>query len=184
MTRQHITSNQPRNRKRRSHCSPWLLVGIAGAACLLMLLIPAACVFALPADGNGNYTQILCADPASEEGLGISGMPEGLTNPASIITWQISTTEVNCVSGHMIPGRGVPMAVGQANTYGQGTLEWHPFEGLLMALVAWTRKDVRDATNEAAVSAGVSPRSRPAGVGRSDGERRVGSVGVQRAVAA
>jgi len=24
-----------------------------------------------------------------------------------------------------------------------GTLEWHPFDGLLVALVAWTRKDVR-----------------------------------------
>jgi hypothetical protein len=63
-------------------------------------------------------------------------------------------------------------------------LEWHPFEGLLMTLVAWTRKDVRDATKQTAVSARVSPLSRAAGVGRQDREGRIGSVGLQRAVAA
>jgi hypothetical protein len=121
MTKTHTTTTPPRRSTRRSQRTPWLLARIAVAACLLMLLIPAASVFALPADGGGNYTQILCADPASEEGLGISGMPEGLTNPASIATWQVATSEVNCSSGHMLPGRGVPMAVGQGNTYAQGT---------------------------------------------------------------
>jgi hypothetical protein len=33
------------------------------------------------------------------------------------------------------------------------TLEWTRFDGQQMALVAWTRKDVRHATNETAVSA-------------------------------
>ncbi len=88
---------------------------------LLAVLGTAAPALALPADGNGNYTQILCANPSSEEGLGISGMPEGLTNPASIDTWQVTTTEVNCADGRITPTRGVPMAVGQTNTYPQGT---------------------------------------------------------------
>jgi hypothetical protein len=94
-----------------------LAVGLACAALAGLLIAPAA--FALPADGNGNYTQILCANPATEEGLGISGMPEGLSNPASVDTWQIS--EVDCGSGRMTPVRGVPMSVGQGNTYPQGT---------------------------------------------------------------
>ncbi len=108
----------PRTDTRHRHVSVALL---AGVACSLLsgLLTPSA--LALPADGNGNYTQILCANPATEEGLGLSGMPEGLSNPASIDTWQITTSEVNCASGHMTPNRGVPMAVGQGNTYPQGT---------------------------------------------------------------
>jgi hypothetical protein len=84
-------------------------------------LLAAPSAFALPANGNGNYTQILCANPSTGEGLGISGMPEGLTNPASIDTWQVTTSEVDCASGRMTPNRGVPMAVGQDNTYGGGT---------------------------------------------------------------
>lgn len=63
-------------------------------------------------------------------------------------------------------------------------LEWHPFDGLVMALVAWTRKDVRYATNETAVSAGVPGRGRAAGAGRPVRQRRSGELGVQRAVAA
>jgi hypothetical protein len=77
--------------------------------------------YAATPDGNGNYTQILCADPATEDGLGISGMPEGLTNPASIDLWQSTTSEVNCSSGRMSGTRGVPMKVGFSTTYGQGT---------------------------------------------------------------
>ena len=63
-------------------------------------------------------------------------------------------------------------------------LEWHPFDGLLMALVAWTRKDASDATNQTAVSAGVSPRSCAARAVGQNREGRIGCVGVQRAVAA
>ena len=93
-----------------------------GFACALLVgLLVAPCTLALPANGSGNYTQILCANPSSEEGLGIPGMPEGLTNPASIDTWQVTTSQANCASGHLTPNRGVPMAVGQGNTYGQGT---------------------------------------------------------------
>jgi hypothetical protein len=93
-----------------------------GFACALLAgLLVAPCTLALPANGNGNYTQILCANPSSEEGLGIPGMPEGLSNPASIDTWQITSSEVDCAGGRMTPVRGVPMAVGQSNTYGQGT---------------------------------------------------------------
>ncbi len=88
---------------------------------LLAVLGPAVRAMASPADGNGNYTQILCANPTSEDGLGIVGMPEGLTNPASVDTWQVTTTDVDCASGRMTPAQGVPMAVGQANTYPQGT---------------------------------------------------------------
>jgi hypothetical protein len=76
---------------------------------------------AVSTDGNGNYTQILCADPATEDGLGISGMPEGLSNPASIDLWQSTTSEVNCSSGRMSGTRGVPMKVGFSTTYAQGT---------------------------------------------------------------
>jgi hypothetical protein len=99
------------------------IVGLAAVLSCAALAGPLAAspALALTADGNGNYTQILCANPSSEEGLGISGMPEGLSNPASIDTWQVSTSEVNCASGHMTPNRGVPMTVGQSNTYAQGT---------------------------------------------------------------
>jgi hypothetical protein len=86
--------------------------------CSFLLVTPAR---ALPSDGGGNYTQILCADPSSGEGLGITGMPEGLTNPASTILWQITTSQVNCASGAMSSGRGVPMSVGFSTTYAQGT---------------------------------------------------------------
>jgi hypothetical protein len=48
-------------------------------------------------------------------------MPEGLSNPASIDLWQVAAAEVDCGSGPMTSGRGVPMAVGQTNTYAQGT---------------------------------------------------------------
>ena len=115
MTTRHTTTT------RQSRRAPRLLELIVLATSLFTLAIPAAPALALPADGNGNYTQILCADPASEDGLGISGMPEGLTNPATLDTWQISSTEVNCAAGRMTPGRGVPMAVGQTNSYPEGT---------------------------------------------------------------
>jgi hypothetical protein len=93
-----------------------------GLACAVAgWLALAAPALALPPNGAGNYTQLLCADPATGEGLGTAGMPEGLTNPASIDTWQISSTEVDCASGAMTRARGVPMAVGQGNTYPQGT---------------------------------------------------------------
>jgi len=96
----------------------WALGLLAAAG-----LVSASSAYAggLPADGSGNYTQILCANPQTEEGLGISGMPEGLSNPASIDTWQVTTSEVDCGSGRMTPRRGVPMTVGQSSTYGQGT---------------------------------------------------------------
>jgi hypothetical protein len=99
------------------------MVGLAAvfACASLAGSLAAPSSFALTADGTGNYTQILCANPASEEGLGISGMPEGLSNPASTDLWQVATSEVNCAGGHMTPNRGVPMAVGQTNTYAQGT---------------------------------------------------------------
>jgi hypothetical protein len=48
-------------------------------------------------------------------------MPEGLSNPASIDLWQATTAEVNCGAGAMTSSRGVPMRVGQTNTYAQGT---------------------------------------------------------------
>lgn len=96
-----------------------MAAGFASVSLAGLFLAPSA--FPLPANGNGNYTQILCADPSTGEGLGISGMPEGLTNPASIDTWQVTTSEVDCGSGRMTPVHGVPMAVGQGNTYPQGT---------------------------------------------------------------
>lgn len=122
MTTQTTTTltTRPRTRMLRWR-SPRSLARVTLTACLLALGIMAPQAFALPADGNGNYTQILCASPTSEEGLGISGMPEGLSNPASIDTWQITSSEVNCAAGRMLPDRGVPMAVGQTNTYAQGT---------------------------------------------------------------
>ena len=87
---------------------------------LLGLVLPAT-AGALPSNGGGNYTQVLCANPTTGEGLGFSGMPEGLSNPASIDLWQSTAAEVNCGSGPMTPGRGVPMKVGFSTTYGQGT---------------------------------------------------------------
>jgi hypothetical protein len=76
---------------------------------------------ALPPDGGGNYTQILCANPATGDGLGLSGMPEGLSNPASTDLWQVTAAEVDCGTGRITSSRGAPMLVGQTNTYGQGT---------------------------------------------------------------
>ena len=87
---------------------------------LLGFVLPAT-AGALPSNGGGNYTQVLCANPTTGEGLGFSGMPEGLSNPASIDLWQSTAAEVNCGSGPMTPGRGVPMKVGFSTTYGQGT---------------------------------------------------------------
>ena len=108
----------PRTEQRRRILTGALVVlGVS----LLLVLVRAPSARALPPDGSGNYTQILCANPATEEGLGLPGMPEGLTNPASIDTWQVTTAEVDCGSGRMTPARGVPMAVGQTNTYPQGT---------------------------------------------------------------
>jgi hypothetical protein len=115
-TAPHNTETQAAIHRRR-----WMRNAITLGITLVIWLAPASAVHALPADGNGNYTQILCADPSTGDGLGISGMPEGLTNPASIDTWQITTSEVDCGSGAMTASRGVPMAVGQGNTYGQGT---------------------------------------------------------------
>jgi hypothetical protein len=95
---------------------------LAGVACALLLaLVMPAVAGALPADGDGTYTQILCANPSTGEGLGLSGMPEGLSNPASIDLWQSTASEVNCGAGPMTSSRGVPMRVGQTNTYAQGT---------------------------------------------------------------
>ncbi len=96
--------------------------GLVMLTCALLLgLLSAPTTQALPANGGGNYTEILCANPSTGEGLGLSGMPEGLSNPASIDAWQVTTAEVNCASGPMTSIRGVPMQVGQGNTYGQGT---------------------------------------------------------------
>jgi predicted nuclease of restriction endonuclease-like (RecB) superfamily len=58
-------------------------------------------------------------------------------------------------------------------------LEWHQFEGLVMALVAWTRKDASDATNESAVSAGVSPRGCAVGPRWAEREGRCGEPWLQ-----
>jgi hypothetical protein len=62
--------------------------------------------------------------------------------------------------------------------------EWTRFDGQQMALVAWTRKDVRYATNERAVSAGVSPGGCRAGARWSERQRRSRELGLQRSVAA
>ncbi len=108
----------PRSEQRRHVLSGALVV----LTCSLLLgLVTASSAWALPADGSGNYTQILCANPATGEGLGLSGMPAGLSNPASIDLWQVTAAEVDCGTGPMTSGRGVPMAVGQTNTYAQGT---------------------------------------------------------------
>jgi hypothetical protein len=48
-------------------------------------------------------------------------MPEGLSNPASTDLWQVTAAEGDCGTGPMTSSRGVPMLVGQANTYAQGT---------------------------------------------------------------
>jgi hypothetical protein len=87
---------------------------------LLGLVLPAT-AGALPPNGGGNYTQVLCANPTTGEGLGFSRMPEGLSNPASIDLWQSTAAEVNCGSGPMTSSRGVPMKVGFSTTDGQGT---------------------------------------------------------------
>jgi hypothetical protein len=121
--RRLLKSHLARVAARRDRNGQWRTgtpaVGFACATLALCLAAPAA--LALPPNGSGNYTQIICANPSTEEGLGITGMPEGLTNPASIDTWQITTSEVDCASGRMTPDHGVPMAVGQGNTYPQGT---------------------------------------------------------------
>jgi hypothetical protein len=108
----------PRSEQRRN-VLPGALVVLTCSLLLGLVAPPSA--WALPADGSGNYTQILCANPATGEGLGLSGMPEGLSNPASIDLWQVTAAEVDCGSGPVTSGRGVPMAVGQTNTYAQGT---------------------------------------------------------------
>ena len=98
------------------------LVGLAAvfACASLAGSLAAPSSFALTADGNGNYTQILCANPASEEGLGV-GDARRPQQPREHRLWQVATSEVNCAGGHITPNRGVPMAVGQTNTYAQGT---------------------------------------------------------------
>lgn len=104
---------------RRKHAGRTPLVIVA---CWLLLgLMAPATASALPPDGGGNYTQVLCANPATGEGLGLSGMPEGLSNPASIDLWQSTAAEVNCAAGPMTSSRGVPMRVGFSTTYAQGT---------------------------------------------------------------
>ncbi|HEX5308925.1 MAG TPA: hypothetical protein VFW38_07585 [Solirubrobacteraceae bacterium] len=98
------------------------LVALAVVACSLLLgLVAAVPAGALPQNGGGNYTQVFCANPTTGEGLGLSGMPEGLSNPASIDLWQSTAAEVNCGSGPMTSSRGVPMRVGFSTTYAQGT---------------------------------------------------------------
>jgi hypothetical protein len=98
------------------------LAPLVAVFCLLLLgLVTPAAAGALPSNGSGNYTQVLCANPTTGEGLGLSGMPEGLSNPASIDLWQSTAAEVNCGSGPMTSGRGVPMRVGFSTTYAQGT---------------------------------------------------------------
>ncbi|HEX3692640.1 MAG TPA: carboxypeptidase-like regulatory domain-containing protein [Solirubrobacteraceae bacterium] len=98
-------------------------IALAGIAASLGSLAVANTASALeaPPDGTGNYTQVLCADPASGEGLGLSGMPEGLSNPASTDLWQVTAVRVDCGSGPITSSRGIPMLVGQSNTYAQGT---------------------------------------------------------------
>lgn len=108
----------PRTEQRR-HILTGALVVLTFSLLFVLVLAPAA--RALPADGSGNYTQILCANPTTGEGLGLSGMPEGLSNPASTDLWQVTAAEVDCGAGPMTSSRGVPMAVGQTNTYAQGT---------------------------------------------------------------
>jgi hypothetical protein len=90
-------------------------------SCMALASLLPAGALALPTDGSGNYTQILCADPVSENGLGLSGMPEGLTNPVSLVNWQVTVADVNCAAGRMVSAHGVPMLVAQTNTYPQGT---------------------------------------------------------------
>jgi hypothetical protein len=102
---------------RRKQSALWPLIATA----LALGLATPTTAGALPRDGSGNYTQILCANPATHEGLGLSGMPEGLSNPASTDLWQSTAAEVNCGAGPMTSSRGVPMRVGQTNTYPQGT---------------------------------------------------------------
>jgi hypothetical protein len=97
-------------------------VALVALSCSLLVgFVTAPLAAALPPDGGGDYTQILCANPVTGEGLGLSGMPEGLSNPASIDLWQVTAAEVDCGTGTITPSRGVPMLVGQSNTYAQGT---------------------------------------------------------------
>lgn len=104
---------------RSGHARRALLAGVIGAV-LLALAAPATAA-AVPPNGAGNYTQVLCANPTTGEGLGLPGMPEGLSNPASIDLWQTTVAEVNCGTGTITASRGVPMRVGFSTTYGQGT---------------------------------------------------------------
>jgi len=110
-----------RDRARRLNSPGSARLGIVFASGLLALLLYAWPALAVPANGNGNYTQILCADPTSGEGLGIGGMPEGLSNPASVDTWQITTTAAKCPAGPLTPSGGVPLSVGKGDTYPEGT---------------------------------------------------------------
>jgi hypothetical protein len=116
------------------HSSPEKLAGAHGAdrqrrvRVALAVLVCSALVLAnhppaaaLAADGNGNYTQILCANPASGEGLGLSAMPEGLSNPASAVTWQITSSSVQCPAGPLRADDGIRLAVGLTAGYPQGT---------------------------------------------------------------
>lgn len=91
------------------------------ATALALSLATPTTAGALPANGGGNYTQVLCANPTTGEGLGLTGMPEGLSNPASTVLWQSTAAEVNCGAGRMTSSRGVPMRVGFSTTYAQGT---------------------------------------------------------------
>src|SRR5271155_6025037 len=63
-------------------------------------------------------------------------------------------------------------------------LEWTRFDVQLRAWLAWTRKDVRHATNQTAVSAGVPPRGRRARPRRQEREGRSRQPGLQRSIAA
>jgi len=70
---------------------------------------------------TGDYTQILCANPVSGQGLGIAGMPDGLSNPTNDVRWQVSSSYADCGAGAMGAGRGVPLTVGHGANYGSGT---------------------------------------------------------------
>jgi len=97
------------------------LARLAGRLACAATLATSGAAQALPADGSGNYTQILCANPSSNEGLGIAGMPEGLSNPADTDLWQLSTSEAACQAGPVTPASGIPMTVGLSTSYAQGT---------------------------------------------------------------
>ena len=63
---------------------------------LLLGAVTAPSARALPRDGSGDSARILCANPTTGEGLGLSGMPEGLSNPADTDLWQVTAAEVEC----------------------------------------------------------------------------------------